>query len=90
MLQLRARGFGTLTREPMTTHHAAYQLFCRHPMRELEGIPHSVDSPIGLPSVELPVRFYASWAVNALFGGLRLMFARCFELRPLRRRAASD
>jgi hypothetical protein len=40
------------------------------------GIPHSVDSPIGLPLVELPVKFRVLWAVqpvNALFSVLRLM-----------------
>jgi hypothetical protein len=49
-------------------------------------MPQSVESPIGLPPVELPARFRASWAVqsvHALFGGLRRAW-RWIELRRQR------
>jgi hypothetical protein len=53
--------------------------------RELERMPQSVESPIRLPPVELPVRFQASWAVqsvHALFGGLRRAWRWIEQHRP--------
>jgi hypothetical protein len=79
MLQLRARSSGTLTREPKAIHPSRTRgtpALLRTSAQEPERIPHSVDSPIGLPLVELPVKFRVLWAVqpvNALFSVLRLM-----------------
>jgi hypothetical protein len=88
MQYFRAQRLGKLGKKPKAGHPGhmgAPSAILKVSTRELERMPQSVESPIRLPPVELPVKFQASWAVqsvDALFGGLRRAWRWIERHRP--------